>query len=320
MNTATLAKLATLTGCTHPCPWTCYGRLAALAVVVAVLGAPGLSPALLSLRPGPEEVYLLLAATGLFTGLLSGMLGIGGALVVVPVLYVLLPLTGFAVAEVPKVAVASSLVAMVPTALMAAWAQYRRGGLDTATLRAMAPGMTAGAAVGAGLALVVCGPVLALLFAAQSLYYGASLVRPSRARVHGAWHAWTVNLVRRCPVVIVGPVAAGLSSCAGMGAGCLVVPYLRTRGLSLHVATATSGALNLGVAIGGAVLFAFTSAATGSASPAWPAALLLGSCSVLAVSAGVELGHWVPLRTLEKVLGGVTLLGAVVLLVRMMVA
>ena len=61
-------------------------------------------------------VYLTLLMTGLASGFLAGLLGIGGGFVVVPVLMVLLPALGIDPGLVPKVAVATSLAAMVPTA------------------------------------------------------------------------------------------------------------------------------------------------------------------------------------------------------------
>ena len=75
-------------------------------------------------------VYLALLFAGVASGFLAGLLGIGGGFVMVPVLILLLPVLGLDPGLVPKVAVATSLAAMVPIACSAVFAQYRRGALD----------------------------------------------------------------------------------------------------------------------------------------------------------------------------------------------
>ena len=75
-------------------------------------------------------VYLALLLAGVASGFLAGLLGIGGGFVMVPVLILLLPMLGIDPGVVAKVAVATSLAAMIPTACSAVVAQYRRGTLD----------------------------------------------------------------------------------------------------------------------------------------------------------------------------------------------
>ena len=72
-------------------------------------------------------VYLALLLSGVASGFLAGLLGIGGGFVMVPVLILLLPTLGIDPGVVAKVAVATSLAAMIPTACSAVVAQYRRG-------------------------------------------------------------------------------------------------------------------------------------------------------------------------------------------------
>lgn len=298
-----------------PCPWIRTARVLAFGVVTAVLAAPALPAWLTAWRHGPESAYLLLAAAGLTTGFLSGLLGIGGALVIIPALHLLLPMLGVDAEQVSQVAVASSLAAMVPMALTAGWSQFRRGGLDATWLRRLAPGVALGAAAGAGAALQLNGPWLALLFSAQSLWYGCALMRGSPRALSGR----VVRAAYRCPSGLAGPLAAGLSSCAGMGASSLLVPYLTARGLSLHVASATSGALNLCVAASGTLLFIAVPALGSGLSPCWPAALVLSAGAVLAVPVGVSLAHRLPTSVFGRLLGSINILGALVLLGRTLV-
>ncbi len=260
---------------------------------------------------------VLFALTGLTSGFLSGLLGIGGSLVVVPALYVLLPLLGFAADRVPHVAVGSALLPMIPTALAATLAQHRRGGIDTGWLVKLAPGMFAGAALGAVLAMHLRGPALSLLFAIQSFYYGCRLMR----RADGAAERGRPRLLAWCanaPSWLVGPLIATACACAGMGGGSLSVPYLLGRQVPLLRAAATSGALNLCIAVGGALGLGalLGSASAMPASVSWLAAVVVGASAVLSVRHGVALAHRLPVGLFRKMLGGVTLLGATVLTLR----
>src|SRR5688500_2024675 len=96
---------------------------------------------------------LLLCAGGALSGLLAGLLGIGGALVTIPVLYLALPALGIDAMRVPATAVATALMAMVPITLMAAWQQQRHGAIELGWLRRMAGPISFGAACGALLAV-----------------------------------------------------------------------------------------------------------------------------------------------------------------------
>ena len=262
-----------------------------------------------------------LVAVGLATGLLAGMLGIGGSLVTLPALYLLLPAFGVARVEVPHVAVATSLATMVPTASAAAWSQYRRGALHLGWMRRLAAAMAAGAIAGVALALVLGGPVLAMLFAAQALAYGWALLRPpQRAAVSGAVAGLGARL-GRWPPSIVGFAFAGLSACAGMGAATLTVPYLQAQGLALRSASATAGALSLAMAIAASSAFVALGLRGGPVvAPCWPAALLLGSAAVVAAPAGVALAHRVSAAAFRVVLGSVILAGASTLVLRTVVS
>jgi uncharacterized membrane protein YfcA len=201
-------------------------------------------------------------------------------------------------------------------ALTGAWAQHRRGGLDARWLTRLAPGVALGASAGAFAALLVNGAVLALLFAGQSLYYGWQLLRAPTPLTARSPVRDLAHMACRWPAWAVGPLAAGVSACAGMGASSLLVPYLHAQGVALGVASATSGALNLGVAAGGVLLFVVSSTVAHTVGPCWPAVFMLSACAVLAVPAGVALAHRLSPGTFRRLLGATNVVGAVALLVR----
>ena len=76
-----------------------------------------------------------LLATGLVAGVLAGLLGVGGGIVIVPVLYHLFTLLGIDESVRMHVAVGTSLATIVPTSIMSARTHHKRGNLNPSILR-----------------------------------------------------------------------------------------------------------------------------------------------------------------------------------------
>jgi uncharacterized membrane protein YfcA len=82
-----------------------------------------------------------LAIRGVAAGLLAGLIGIGGGIVVVPVVYYGLVSSGVAPDEAVHVAVATSLASILPAAVVSFLAHRRAGNTDFAFLRDWGPGI-----------------------------------------------------------------------------------------------------------------------------------------------------------------------------------
>jgi len=116
-----------------------------------------------------------LIAVGVLGGLIAGMLGVGGGVVFVPAL-VLFAGLGQHAAE------ATSLLAIIPVALVGAWRQDRYGNVRRRAAGAMALFAAIGAFGGVQIADALSGRVLRLAFAVLLLFTAAQLVRTSLAR------------------------------------------------------------------------------------------------------------------------------------------
>jgi len=110
---------------------------------------------------GPAELgltgYLLMSLCGVGIGTLSGLVGIGGGLMLVPALVL-----GFGISQ--RVAQGTSLLATLPTAMFGAAVHRRHGNVDLGAAGRMAMGGVPGVVVGAVLALWLPQRVLAGLF------------------------------------------------------------------------------------------------------------------------------------------------------------
>jgi len=288
----------------------------ALLVALALLLAGDAVSGRVALLPASDPLVvslLLLCAGGVLSGLLAGMLGIGGALVTIPVLHFTLPALGINAALVPATAVASALMAMVPITLVAAWRQHRHGAIANGWLRRMALPMAVGAACGALLAAALNGPVLVLTFALQSCWYGTRLLLnrcgiDARADRPSVWQRFT-----QLPPWLAAPPIAAFCACVGMGGGSMVTPFLLRQRVPFRHAVATAGALNLCIALAGTLGFALSSADASRATACVPAAVLLAASAMVSVKFGVSLAHHVPAVVLRRLIGIVNLVSAMTL-------
>ena len=246
----------------------------------------------------PELIAVLLVA-GAVTGILAGLLGIGGGFVFVPTLLWLFGVHGYADHTAMQFAVGTSLGAIVPTSISSWRAHARRGNVEAAALRRLLPGLVVGAVAGAWLASVITGPTLERVFAAFLLLLAAQLgfdVRPAPHR----------DLPGPGGAAVAGGAIGTLSSLVGIGGGSLTVPYLVWCNRSLLSAVGTSAAAGLPIAVVGALAFVVTGSwnventAYQAGYLVWPAALALGLTAMATAPLGVRLAHAVETRWLRR--------------------
>src|SRR5210317_1950514 len=119
------------------------------------------------------EDWILLAlamlATGCVAGVLAGLFGIGGGIVIVPVLEAVLGFLGVDAAIRMHVAVATSLATIIPTSLSSARAHHRRGAVNFEVIKRWAVFVLIGALLGAWIASQVHSRVLAGVFATLAM-------------------------------------------------------------------------------------------------------------------------------------------------------
>jgi len=244
-------------------------------------------------------VYMALLGVGVASGFLAGLLGIGGGFFVVPVLFLLLPMLGVDPGVVPKVAVATSLAAMVPTACAAVFAHHRRGNLDIGWVRRLAPGAAMGAVIGSQLTAAVSARWVAIVFAVYTGYFALKMLRDLRSAPRPPGRV--ARAIATVPVPIVGALIGALSAMAGVGGASLTVAVTSSAHVDMKRAVAISSAIGLAIAVSGAASFANAVVVSPSSGLTglvhWPAAL------TLAAPQGVAAAHKLPVEQLKRAFG-----------------
>jgi uncharacterized membrane protein YfcA len=210
-------------------------------------------------------VLLSLAASGLAVGFLSGLVGIGGGVLIVPLLYFFYGHPAWGGSQLAPdlhavVAHATSLLVIVPTSALGAWTYHRarlvawRAALPIAATSVVAAFAVTRVAAG------VPAPVLKLAFGALLLVSGARLLHPGREA------AGTRERAHVGVAAVSGVAVGAMSALLGVGGGIVAIPILvYLVGLPLEKVAATSMAIIVFTALAGVAGYAATAdAPTGS--------------------------------------------------------
>lgn len=245
------------------------------------------------------ELLTLLGA-GAVAGTAAGLLGIGGGVIIVPVLSLVFADQGVDDSILIKVAVGTSLATIAVTAISSIWAHHKRGAVRWQQLvRPMTQGVVVGAGIGAWLANLI--PAYWLTVGFILFLTGVSVqmaIGPMHAgrELPGDWGLRLLSLG-------VGTVSALM----GIGGGALHVPYLSWCGVPLRQAVASAAAIGLPLALASSIGFILT----GWGNPKLPAHSLgyinlpafagVVGASILFAPLGARLAHTLPERLLKRI-------------------
>ena len=239
--------------------------------------------------------YLL---TGAMAGLLAGLLGVGGGVIIVPMLAWLFAQHGFAADTLMQYAVGTSLAAIIPTALSSTLTHQRLGSVLWPLARRMLTGLLPGALFGAWLATQISSTLLGQFFGIFMLLMALKLIagfKPAPARI----------LPGAIALAGTGSVIGLVSALLGIGGGSMSVPFLLCCGHNIRMAVGTSAALGFPIAVAGTGGFIVNGLAT-AAQPGlnsgyvyWPAVVGVVLASVALAPVGARLVQHVPQQTLQ---------------------
>jgi len=254
---------------------------------------------------------LALLATGAVAGLMAGLLGVGGGIVIVPVLFQVLALMEVDDSVRMHLAVGTSLAVIIPTSLMSARAHWRRGAVDVGLLRRLGPWVFAGVVVGSIVGGQVSGAVLQAVFAGVALLVALYMV----------WGREGQSLRPGLPPTpwrqLIGLGIGGLSVMMGIGGGTLSVPILSLCGIAIRHAVATAAVIGVIIGLPGALGFILA----GQGETALPAyslgyanllgVALIAPTSILLAPQGARLAHSISPRWLRYAFAAFLLLTSI---------
>jgi len=255
----------------------------------------------------PLDAVLAYLATGIVAGFFAGLLGVGGGVVVVPVLSIIFAGLGFAAGEVLHLALGTSMATILFTSMSSLRAHHSHQAVLWPVMRSLTPGILLGTLLGAQLAAQISSRSLSIFFAGFMIFVALQMVAGLRPKPSHA-------LPGRAGLGLAGMVIGGIASLAAMGGGALTVPYLMRCNVRPHQAIGTSAAVGLPIAIGGSVGYVWNGWAHPGLPPGslgfvyLPALGVILAASVFAAPLGARLAHRLPIKTLKRVFAGLLLI------------
>jgi uncharacterized protein len=198
-------------------------------------------------------LVLLGMVSGAAAGLLAGLIGFGGGVVIVPVVFYGLVAAGTPADQAAHVAVGTSLAAILPAALVSSLAHWRGGNTDIRFFREWGPSIATGVVAAQLAAPHVRGNVMTGMFALLCLTFAARFALPSRFG----------PVLERPPAGrfrdIAGAAIGLCSGLAGVGGGILTNIVMSLAGMPMRKSIGRAAAAGVVVSLPATVVAAFAS-------------------------------------------------------------
>ena len=244
---------------------------------------------------------LLCLLVGAVAGFFAGLFGIGGGLMIVPVLVYLLPMVGVPEPLLMSTALGTSFATIVITGFSSAQRHHKLGNVVWSAVKILAPSIM--------VSVFICGffigkldrDISSKLFACLVVYLAVKMVLSIRPKTNK-----TVKLLTTQSSIIGGILIGMASSAAGIGGGGFIVPFLNSRGIDMKKAIGSSAFC--GMLLGTSGMFSFMLSGWGNAAMPeyslgyiyFPAVLCITATSFFTSKLGATATSKLPVPTLKK--------------------
>lgn len=246
------------------------------------------------------EMFFSYIGLGVIAGFVAGLLGVGGGLIIVPVLILIFQSNNFIPDSIVHMAIGTSLATIIFTSLSSIYAHhFKHQAVRWDIVKQLTPGIIVGALFGAILADFISAKNLQYFFGFFELAVATQMafnIKTSAARRLPAYRG----------MFTAGSGIGVISSIVGIGGGTLTVPFLTWCNVKMQHAVATSSACGLPIAIAGCVGFivmGWNEATLPEYSLGyiyWPAFLFIVLSSMLMAPVGAWFAHWLSATKLKR--------------------
>ena len=243
---------------------------------------------------------ILYLALGSVAGVLAGLLGIGGGLVIVPMLTFVFTAQGVAHAHILHLALGTSLASIMFTSISSLMSHHKHGAVIWPVVFKITPGILFGTFLGTWVASGLSTNFLKGFFALFLFYASTQMllgIKPAPAR----------EIPATAGIFTAGSIIGIFSSLVGIGGGTLSVPFLMWCNTLVHKAIGTSAAIGFPIAVAGALGYMVNGLGTDGLPP-WSLGFVhlgalagISAASVCTAPVGARLAHALPVDRLKKI-------------------
>ncbi|SNB45964.1 sulfite exporter TauE/SafE family protein [Geobacter sp. DSM 9736] len=241
--------------------------------------------------------YLLV---GSCAGILAGLLGVGGGIIIVPMLTFLFSMENMPAEHIAHLSLGTSLASIVFTSISSFRTHHAHGAVKWQIVRRISPGIVAGTLFGSWVAARLTTGFLKGFFVLFIYVVAVQMLLNVKPAPH-----------RELPGVpgmsFSGSIIGCISSLVGIGGGSMSVPFMLWCNTPLHIAIGTSAAIGLPIAAAGAIGYIANGLAASnlpSMSAGFvyiPALIGISGASICTAPIGARLAHRLPVLHLKRI-------------------
>ena len=249
------------------------------------------------------EILLIYVLTGVFAGLIGGMFGLGGGIIIVPVLHYIFTQQGFAPSVVMHQAVTTSLATIIIISILAAYEHHKQKAILWPVGHSFAPGILIGAFIGVFVADSLSSSMLRFIFGSFEILVAIQIwfdLRPKTKNINQD------KLPRKSTFILTGTSIGIVSTILGIGGGTLTIPFLLWCNYQIRNAVAISSACSIPIALVATITFIIASLDNSDVFVNsigylyWPAAFIIMIMTIFFAPIGAYLAHHLPVEILKR--------------------
>lgn len=246
------------------------------------------------------EFIVLYLVAGSIAGFLAGLLGVGGGVVIVPILMFIFTAQHFPADHLMHIAIGTSLASIMFTSISSLRAHHAHHAVNWSIVRRITPGILTGTLAGTFLVARLPVNLLKDVFIVFIFYVSTQLLFNFRPKP-------TRQLPGAPGMFFAGGLIGIVSSFVGIGGGALSVPFMTSNNIRMHHAIGTSAAIGFPIAVAGTLGYALNGWPVKNL-PHWslgfihlPSLACMVIASMLVAPYGARAAHKLPVATLKKI-------------------
>jgi len=195
-------------------------------------------------------IVTLMSASAVVVGFMAGFFGIGGGLIMVPILFYIFSFVGIEQAFIMHLAIGTSFSIIIPTSIISTMTHMKFKAVDLSIVKTFGAFVAIGVVLGTIFAVSLKTSSLVLFFSIMTMLFSLYFLT-AKEKINPK--PIKINLIYR---VICGFLSGFLSAPMGIGGGVFNTPIFKMFGYPINIAIGTSAAIGFLIALIGAIGFA----------------------------------------------------------------